>query len=95
MKEATTAAATALYLKPDSEEMKANLEFYRGLEEARQDWFKPRQEAVSYVHRDNDEEALLTFIETQFTFENRNIKEDKNQNLDHTVEEFIAEVSLG
>ena len=92
LKEAAEAAGTGLYLQPDSEEMKVNLEFYRGLEDVHQDWFKPRQVAVSYVHRDNDEEALLTFIETQFTFDNRNKKERKNQDEDHTEDEFTAKV---
>ena len=74
--------------------MKANLEFYRGLENAHQDWFKPRQVAISYVHRDNDEEALLTFIETQFTFNNRNTKEARYQDEDHTEGPFTAKVRL-
>ena len=91
IKEAAAAAETALYLQPDRAEMKANLEFYRGLEDVHQDWFKPRPEAISYVHRDNDEEALLTFIETQFTFNDRN-KKEKNQ--DHTEDEFTAKVKL-
>ena len=93
IKEAAEAAETALYLQPDKEEMKANLEFYRGLEDVHQDWFKPRQEAILYVHRDNDEEALLTFIETQFTFNDRN-KKEKNQDQDHTEDEFTAKVRL-
>ena len=94
LKEASEAAGTALYLQPDSEEMKVNLEFYRGLEDTHQDWFKPRQEAISYVQRDNDEEALLTFIETQFTFNNRNRKEARNQDEDHTEGPFTAKVRL-
>ena len=94
IKEAAETAETALYLQPDSEEMKANLEFYQGLEGVQQDWFTPRPEAISYVHRDNDEEALLTFIETQFTFNNGNKKERKNQDQDHTEDEFTAKVRL-
>ena len=94
LKEAAEAAGTARYLQPDSGEMKANMEFYRGLEEAQQDWFQPKQEAISYVQRDNDEEALLTFIETQFTFNNRNRKETENQDQDHTENEITAKVRL-
>ena len=96
IKEAAEAAETALYLQPASGEMKANLDFYRGLGDVQQDWFKPRQEAISYVLRDNDEEALLTFIETQFTFDNRNKNEKKNQDQDHTgtEDEFTAKVGL-
>ena len=55
---------------PTDQEMKDNVEFYRE-EAGDRDWFRPREEAVHYVHRDNDEEALLTFIETQFTFDGK------------------------
>ena len=73
LEEAARAAGTALYMMPADQEMRNNVEFYRE-EAGDRDWLQPREEAVKYVHRDNDEESLLTFIETQFTF---NRKEER------------------
>ena len=47
--------------------MKDNVEFYRD-QDVDEKWFSVRPEAVNYVHRDNDEEALITFIEEKFIF---------------------------
>ena len=74
------AASTASYLMPGDEEMERNMEYYKTLgSEVDSDWFSPRQEAVLYVHRDNDEEALLTFIEAEFTFNSRTGTGEVNQ----------------
>ena len=52
---------------PESREMKDNVQFYKD-RDVDEIWFSPRPAAVNYVHRDNDEEALLTFIEEKFIF---------------------------
>ena len=77
---AVRASSTASYLMPGDEEMERNMEYYKSLGTVvDSDWFSPRQEAVLYVNRDNDEEALLTFIETEFTFNNNKDTGEKNQ----------------
>ena len=80
MEEAARAAGTAMYLMPGDQEMKNNVEFYRE-EAGDRDWLQPREEAIKYVHRDNDEESLLTFIETEFTFN----KSKENEKVSRTV----------
>ena len=79
MEEAGRAAETAWYLLPNDEEMRKNVEFFRDTREGER--LAARQEAIDYVHRDNDEESLLTFIETEFTFN----KSKENEKVSRTV----------
>ena len=95
MSEAARCASTYLYMVPASVEMKNNLDYYRVEEKVDEKWFKPRSEAVNYVQRDNDEEALLTFIENKFIFKKNTDEisiEKEKEYLDE--DEFYAQVSL-
>merc|ERR1712098_160236 len=49
--------------------MEENARYYREVEGVEEKWFNPRAEAVDYVNRDNDEEALLNFIESSYVFD--------------------------
>ena len=94
MTEAARCASTYLHLVPSSVEMKNNVDYYRIEEKVDEKWFQPRQEAVNYVHRDNDEESLLTFIENNFIFnknsDQANISRHEKENLEE--DEFYAQV---
>jgi len=97
---AAQCTGTYLYLNPDHEDMKGNALYYKEVEEVNEKWFRPRQEAVDYVERDDDEEALLDYIENNFVFDDN--KEDteisvENESKDEVTEdldadEFIAKV---
>jgi len=92
--EAARCAWTHSYMVPGDKEMVTNVEYYksRGLEDK---WFTPRQEAVDYVLRDNDEEALLTFIEDQFVFDKvpRTDQDHSSEKEKLAEDEFIAKWS--
>ena len=71
--------------------------YYKEVEGVKEKWFIPREEAVAYVERDQDEEALLDFIENNYVFDEVNDKDDSEtdifvepSNLDD--DEFIAKV---
>ena len=49
--------------------------YYKEVEGIKEKWFLPREEAVAYVERDQDEEALLEFIENNYIFD----KEDDSE----------------
>ena len=89
--EAARCAGTYLYLVPDSAEMAANVRFYQQEGGVAAEAFTPRQAAVEYVHRDNDEEALLTFIESEFVF-SRGGEGKLQKEKDPSGDEFIAKV---
>ena len=89
--EAARCAGTYLYLVPDSAEMAANVRFYQQEGGVAAEAFTPRQAAVEYVHRDNDEEALLTFIESEFVF-SRGGEGKLQKEKDPSEDEFIAKV---
>ena len=71
--------------------------YYKEVEGVKDKWFIPREEAVAYVERDQDEEALLGFIENNYTFDEKGDEDDSEtdifeepSNLDD--DEFIAKV---
>ena len=71
--------------------------YYKEVEGVKEKWFLPREEAVAYIERDQDEEALLDFIENNYVFDEVNDKDDSEtdifvepSNLDD--DEFIAKV---
>ena len=71
--------------------------YYKEVEGVKEKWFIPREEAVAYIERDQDEEALLDFIENNYVFDEVNDKDDSEtdifvepSNLDD--DEFIAKV---
>ena len=71
--------------------------YYKEVEGVEDKWFLPREEAVAYVERDQDEEALLGFIENNYTFDEKSDEDDSEtdifeepSNLDD--DEFIAKV---
>ena len=79
--------------------MKGNALYYKEVGEVKEKWFQPRQEAVDYVERDEDEQALLDYIESNFIFdENKEEKKTDNESetseddADLDADEFIAKV---
>jgi len=72
-------AGTYLYLIPDHEDMAANVLYYKEAEGVKEKWFLPRKEAVEYVQRDEDEQALLNYIENNFVFNDNDEEEEKDK----------------
>ena len=71
--------------------------YYKEVEGVKEKWFIPREEAVAYIERDQDEEALLDFIENNYIFDEKSDEDDSEtdmfeepSNLDD--DEFIAKV---
>ena len=71
--------------------------YYKEVEGVKEKWFLPREEAVAYVERDQDEEALLDFIENNYIFDEVEDEEDSETGIveetsDLDADEFIAKV---
>ena len=71
--------------------------YYKEVEGVKEKWFLPRDEAVAYVERDQDEEALLDFIENNYIFDEVEDEEDSETEIakeppDLEADEFIAKV---
>ena len=71
--------------------------YYKEVEGVKEEWFLPREEAVTYVERDQDEEALLDFIENNYIFDEVEDEEDSETEIveepfDLDADEFIAKV---
>ena len=71
--------------------------YYKEVEGVKEKWFLPREEAVAYVERDQDEEALLDFIENNYIFDKVEDEEDSETDIveepsDLDADEFIAKV---
>ena len=71
--------------------------YYKEVEGVKEKWFLPREEAVAYVERDQDEEALLDFIENNYIFDKVEDSEDSETYIieepsDLDTDEFIAKV---
>lgn len=49
--------------------------YYKEVEGVKEKWFIPREEVVAYVERDQDEEALLEFIENNYIFKEDDLAE--------------------
>ena len=96
VEKAAQCTGTYLYLNPDQEDMKGNEVYYREVEGVKEKWFLPREEAVNYVQRDQDEEALLEFIESNYIFDQDEEKDTEIQlsedPVDLDTDEFIAKV---
>ena len=75
IEKAAQCTGTYLYLNPGQEDMVGNEVYYKEVEGIKEKWFLPREEAVAYVERDQDEEALLEFIENNYIFD----KEDDSE----------------
>ena len=85
-----------MYLNPDQEDMKGNAAYYKDTEGIKEKWFLPREEAVAYVERDQDEQALLDFIENNYIFDENdgNVENDSSEEgVDLATDEFVAKVS--
>ena len=82
--------------------MAANVLYYKEAEGVKEKWFLPRKEAVEYVQRDEDEQALLNYIENNFVFNDNDEEEEKDKiynknnssedDQDLDGDEFIAKV---
>ena len=71
--------------------------YYKEVEGVKEEWFLPREEAVTYVERDQDEEALLDFIENNYIFDEVEDEEDLETGIvdepsDLDADAFIAKV---
>lgn len=101
VEKAAQCTGTYLYLNPGQEDMEGNEVYYREVEGVNDKWFLPREEAVAYVERDQDEEALLNFIEKNYIFENEEDEEDmveeenseSDERVDLESDEFVAKWS--
>jgi len=93
---AAQCTGTYLYLHPDQEDMKGNAAYYKDTEGVNEKWFLPREEAVAYVERDQDEQALLDFIENNYIFDENeeDVENDSSEEgVDLDTDEFVAKVS--
>ena len=97
VEKASQCTGTYLYLNPGQEDMVGNEVYYKEVEGVKEKWFLPRDEAVAYVQRDQDEEALLDFIENNYIFDKVEDEEDSETDIieepsDLDADEFIAKV---
>merc|ERR1719370_2474489 len=76
-KKAAQAASTFLLLIPNHEDMAANLAYYTQVDGVSGVWLSPREEAVLYLTRETDEDALLDFITTSFVFPDNETENEK------------------
>lgn len=67
-RKACEALASFLHLNPKDEVQNRNKEFYDSVEEVTQDMFVPRKEVVALKEREDYEEQLMAFIESNFAF---------------------------
>eukprot|EP00092_Neocalanus_flemingeri_P020658 GFUD01022383.1.p1 GENE.GFUD01022383.1~~GFUD01022383.1.p1 ORF type:complete len:445 (-),score=107.02 GFUD01022383.1:61-1395(-) len=79
---ASQCTGTYLYLNPDHQDMQGNALYYKDVEGVKEKWFLPREEAVTYVERDEDEQALLDYIESNFVFTEEKEEEENNTDID-------------
>jgi len=78
-KKAAQAASTFLFLMPNHEDMAANLAYYTQVDGVSGVWLAPREEAVLYLTREKDEDALLDFITTSFVFPDNQTVDEKEE----------------
>merc|ERR1712192_271315 len=78
-KKAAQAASTFLFLMPNHEDMAANLAYYTQVDGVSGVWLSPREEAVLYLAREKDEDALLDFITTSFVFPDNQTVDEKEE----------------
>ncbi|MPC27313.1 Prolyl 3-hydroxylase 1 [Portunus trituberculatus] len=67
-RKACEAVATFLHLNPNDEVQNRNKEFYDSVDEVTQDMYVPRKEVVALKEREDYEQQLMAFIETNFAF---------------------------
>nr|CAD7433270.1 unnamed protein product [Timema monikensis] len=63
------AVSSYLLFFPNDETMLSNKKFYLTMPKVKTEYFNPRKEAINYIKRQQYEEALLKYIEKEFTFE--------------------------
>ncbi|KAK3863987.1 hypothetical protein Pcinc_030286 [Petrolisthes cinctipes] len=68
MKKACEAVASYLVMSPEDEVQNRNKQYYMAQQSATEDMFVPREDVVSFKEREDYEEKLLDFIETNFAF---------------------------
>merc|ERR1712179_638095 len=75
--------------------MMGNEVYYKEVEGVNEKWFLPRKEAVDYMKRDQDEEALLAFIENNYIFDNEDDEDETGTEppVELQADEFIAKFS--
>merc|ERR1712130_476501 len=83
IEKAAEAAASFLQILPDHQDMLGNLDYYQTVEGVRN--IKPREEAVEYMEREDDEHSLLDYITDNFVFSESedNDIEEENEHEEH------------
>ncbi|CAG2056062.1 unnamed protein product [Timema podura] len=69
LQKACEAVSSYLLFFPNDETMLSNKKFYLTMPKVKPEYFTPRKEAINYIKRQQYEEALLNYIEKEFTFE--------------------------
>ncbi|KAK8744336.1 hypothetical protein OTU49_000752, partial [Cherax quadricarinatus] len=86
-KAACEAVASALFINPVDEVQLRNKQFFIRDEGASEDYFVPRKDVVAFIEREDFEERLMEFIETNFLF----LKDDEFEDDD----DIDAKLPLG
>lgn len=91
---ASECVASYLHLDPEDEPMINNKEYYMKKSNVPLHWFVIRNEAVTYKQREDYEESLSNYIETNFVFEAdepMNVIDDKNATSSNFTEKSSSE----
>ena len=78
LQKAISAAQTFLLFNPKDKDMINNLDYYSEMDGVQEAWFVPRLEAVRYQEREEDEQALLDYIDNNFKFGEEDTKAADN-----------------
>nr|CAD7594767.1 unnamed protein product [Timema genevievae] len=90
LQKACEAVSSYLLFFPNDETMLSNKKFYLTMPKVKPEYFTPRKEAINYIKRQQYEEALLNYIEKEFTFEDASDNEvspsdSKKGNSSHSI----------
>merc|ERR1712168_44711 len=76
MRKAAEAAASFLLFEPEHEDMLRNMEYYITVLDKEEAMVEPREEAIEYLQREQDETNLLDYITDNFVFSNEDDEEE-------------------
>ncbi|KAK8744335.1 hypothetical protein OTU49_000752, partial [Cherax quadricarinatus] len=94
-KAACEAVASALFINPVDEVQLRNKQFFIRDEGASEDYFVPRKDVVAFIEREDFEERLMEFIETNFLFLKDDEFEDDDDIDAKKTENELSSVSVG
>lgn len=89
---ACQAVASYLLFLPDDESMLSNMRYYESLPKVQGDYLTPREEAVKYAQRDTYEQRILHFIKDEFTFENKLITKEEEEEEEPAIENESTDI---